>query len=45
MKYLVILAVTGLVMIVVVGFGQGAANTPSRSGERRRLPSRPPTTT
>ena len=34
MKYLVILAVTGFVMMVVVGCAQGASNTPSGSADR-----------
>src|SRR5215216_8167024 len=34
MKYLLIIAVTGFVMMVVVGCAQGAANAPSGSGER-----------
>jgi hypothetical protein len=34
MKHLVIVAVTGLVMMVVVGCAQGASNTPSGSAER-----------
>jgi len=34
MKYLVILFVTGFVMMVVVGCGQGAGNTPSGNTPR-----------
>jgi hypothetical protein len=40
MKHLVIIAVTGLVMTVVVGCGQGAGNTPSGSTERTTSPGR-----
>jgi hypothetical protein len=38
MKYLVIIAVTGFVMMVVVGCGQGAGNTPSGSTDPTTSP-------
>jgi hypothetical protein len=48
MKYLVIIAVTGFVMMVVVGCAQGAGSTPSGSTEQTNSPREsrePPTTT
>ena len=40
MKYLVIIAVTGFVMMVVVGCAQGAGNTPSSSTDLTTSPGR-----
>jgi len=40
MKYLLIIAVTGFVMMVVVGCGQGAANAPSGSTDLSTSPGR-----
>ena len=40
MKHLVIVAVTGLVMMVVVGCAQGAANAPSGSTDPTTSPGR-----